>query len=217
MKESKIILIRHGYTEGNLKGWCYGRTDLPLSVRGRERTGELKRLGVYPDIPDSADCYTSGMIRTEETFRIIYGHRPHRVIHNLKEFNFGEYECRPFEEIRKDPFFKHWDEDRVGDIVLPGGESKNGFYSRVGTGLEELKEFHRFKEESLRHEQEEAVSLVVCHGGVIAGLMDIMFSGEKDNLWDWLPEPGTGYTVRLENGKPVYADPLGDGTPYSGF
>lgn len=217
MKESTIILIRHGYTEGNLKGWCYGQTDLPLSETGKIRIKELKEQGVYPEIHDHADLYTSGMARAEETFKIIYGNRPHRVIDNLREFNFGKYECKPFEEIRKDPFFNNWDKDKVGDIILPGGESKNGFYSRVGRGLEELKNYHNLKELSLRHKEQEAISLVVCHGGVIAGLMDIMFKGEKENLWDWLPEPGTGYEVKFREGTPYKAFHLGDGKPYTGF
>ncbi|MBQ1471194.1 MAG: histidine phosphatase family protein, partial [Eubacterium sp.] len=29
--ESKLILIRHGITEGNLKRWFYGAVDIPLT------------------------------------------------------------------------------------------------------------------------------------------------------------------------------------------
>ena len=51
---SKLIVIRHGITEGNEKRWFYGKTDLPLLKRGRETLLEYKRAGVYPEIPDDA-------------------------------------------------------------------------------------------------------------------------------------------------------------------
>ena len=40
--ESRIILIRHGITEGNKKRWFYGAADIPLSQEGREELIEQK-------------------------------------------------------------------------------------------------------------------------------------------------------------------------------
>ena len=45
--ESKILLLRHGITEGNKNKWFYGKTDLPLLPEGIEAQTEqsLKNLG----------------------------------------------------------------------------------------------------------------------------------------------------------------------------
>ena len=69
---SKLIVIRHGITEGNEKRWFYGKTDLPLLKRGRETLLEYKRAGVYPEIPDDAQCVVSGLARTRETMDLLY-------------------------------------------------------------------------------------------------------------------------------------------------
>ena len=42
---SKLIVIRHGITEGNEKRWFYGKTDLPLLEKGKETLLEYKRAG----------------------------------------------------------------------------------------------------------------------------------------------------------------------------
>ena len=65
-----IYLIRHGKTEANEK-WLYcGSTDLPLSEKGRE---ELRRI--HYDIRN-VRFLTSGMKRTNETLRILFGDVP---------------------------------------------------------------------------------------------------------------------------------------------
>ena len=72
---SKLILLRHGLTEGNLKGWFYGGVDIPLAPQGREALCRLRDKGVYPEVPDDAQFIVSGLERTVETLRILYGER----------------------------------------------------------------------------------------------------------------------------------------------
>ena len=68
----KLILIRHGLTEGNLKKLYYGSTDLPLAEAGIQALREKP-----PVVPEVRHYSTSGMLRTEQTFRILFGDRPH--------------------------------------------------------------------------------------------------------------------------------------------
>ena len=75
---SYIHLIRHGITAGNENRWYYGRMDIPLTARGIAQLEKLRADGIYPNA-QNADCYTSGMLRTEQTFQTIYGDLPHKT------------------------------------------------------------------------------------------------------------------------------------------
>lgn len=202
---SYIHFIRHGITAGNENSWYYGSMDIPLTERGAAQLTALREQGIYPPARD-ADCYTSGMLRTEQTFQTIYGDLPHKALPLLREMNFGAWEGMSFEEIKADTArraaFDDWMRITDGSFTFPeGGDSINSFYARIRSGLSELEGLHRLKELSCRHNGKDAVSLVVCHGGVIAAAMEHYFPGQRENFWQWIPDPGHGYTVSFENGK----------------
>ena len=68
----RLTLIRHGLTEGNVRRWYYGALDLPLCETGKSALREAAAGGLYP--PYSGErVLTSGMLRTEQTLRLIYG------------------------------------------------------------------------------------------------------------------------------------------------
>ena len=46
--EADMALIRHGMTPGNEEHRYIGRTDEPLSQKGREQLLTLQKKGVYP-------------------------------------------------------------------------------------------------------------------------------------------------------------------------
>lgn len=97
--KSCIHFIRHGITEGIVNKWYYGNVDLPLIDEGIKELNEFKAQGIYPDAKN-ASCYTSGMLRANQTFEVIYGNSNYEVIDNLKEISFGDWECKTFEEIK---------------------------------------------------------------------------------------------------------------------
>lgn len=121
--KSYIHLIRHGITEGNLKSWYYGREDLPLSEIGIKTIEDLATKGGYPKADETA-FYTTGLTRTEQTFKLIYGEAQHKQIPLLQEMDFGEFECKTYEELKDHPGFIAWVDDSIGDVAFPGGESK---------------------------------------------------------------------------------------------
>lgn len=197
---SRIYLIRHGITEGNQKRWFYGSADIPLAEEGRLALQSMVRRGVYASLPDDADFYTTGLLRTEETFGILFGEKSHHVIEELKEMAFGEFECKAWDELKDYPVFAKWAEDTTGDALLPGGESRNDFIRRVSLGLKKLTGQHRLKEMAFEKSGRDVISAIVCHGGVISAVMQELFPGERKSMWDWMVEPGWGYMVDFHEG-----------------
>ncbi len=207
--KSCIHFIRHGITEGIVNKWYYGNVDLPLIDEGIKELNEFKAQGIYPDVKN-ASCYTSGMLRANQTFEVIYGNSNYEVIDNLKEISFGDWECKTFEEIKALEGFELWVNDKSGTFTFPGGDSPLGFYERVSKGLDKLLENH-FKLESTCKSNPsggDATSIAVCHGGVISVCMCQLLKEPKDTFWQWTPKPGRGYSVYLENGKAVDYKPL---------
>lgn len=201
---SVIYLIRHGLTEGLKKRWFYGWADLPVIEEGFEEIAKYKEEGVYPVLPEDADFYTSGMLRPKQTLEAIYGKVKFEVIRDLMEINFGDWECKSMDDLNGQEEWHRWMEDRTGEFAFPGGgESALTFNDRVQKGLKVLHGNHRMKELSHRHSGKDAVSVCVMHGGPISIIMGTWFPGNVDYFFQWNPEPGRGYAVFFEDGKPV--------------
>ena len=201
--KSTIHLIRHGITEGNLKRWHYGWADIPLAEEGILNLRKQCHEGIYPR-PEEAAYYTSGMVRTEQTFKEIYGDTPHEVLPLLKEMNFGEFEMKTYDEIKDDVRYQKWISDKTFQTSIPGGESKSEFYSRIQNGFEELLNLHRREELKHRHNKKDTNSICVCHGGVISCIMIELFGSDGlGEFLKWIPNPGRGYSLTVEDGKCV--------------
>lgn len=198
--KSQIHLIRHGITEGNQKRYYYGAADIPLAPEGEEQLKELAEQGFYPDA-EGADFYTTGKRRTEQTLRLIYGEREHEQIPELVEMNFGEFEMKSYEDLKENPEYQRWISDKRGKTEPPGGESIVGFQKRIQGGLKILIGRHRLKELSVRHCGDDAVSVLVCHGGTIGAVMESAFPNQREHFFKWVPDPGHGYTLTLEEGE----------------
>ena len=169
-----IYLIRHGRTEANEK-WLYcGSTDLSLSEAGRE---ELK--GISYDMP-KARFLTSGMKRTNETLEILFGNVPYEVDSRFREVDFGIFEMQSYHKIKDTPEFQTWLTGDNEANVPPGGESGLQMKQRV------LEAFAEIKEDTV----------LVCHGGVIAALMEHLFPEEQKSRYDWQPKNGKGYCLK---------------------
>ena len=142
---SYIHFIRHGITEGIVKKWYYGSSDLPLIDEGYQALREFMTQDIYPPLGD-ADCYTSGMLRADQTLQTIYGDVPFTAIPLLREMNFGNWECKTFEELQSEPEYEEWMNNTEGSFHYPGGgDSVLTFYERIQDGLKELCGYHRLK------------------------------------------------------------------------
>ena len=173
----KLYLIRHGRTEANEK-WLYcGSTDLPLSASGAKMLEN-----VHYEVPKECIFMTSGMLRTEQTLKILFGNVPHTVDGRFREVDFGIFEMRSYEQLKSDPVYQEWITGDNEKNVPPNGESGEQMLERVLEGLKDL--------------QKESKNVVlVTHGGVIAAMMAQLFPGEDKNRYTWQPKPGCGYVV----------------------
>lgn len=191
--KAKIYLIRHGITEANLSNKFYGSTDLPLSNKGIDHIVELANAGIYPEA-DNAIMYTSGLLRAEQTFFLIYGRKDHIILPELREYHFGEFEMKTYEQLKEDPIYHAWYNDKNGMTACPNGESGMDFRKRVSAG------FAKILENQNKEENRGKDSIVICHGGVIAMIMSICFPNEVTNIYKWQPETGRGYILNLLDG-----------------
>lgn len=172
----KIHLIRHGKTQANTEKRYCGHTDLPLSEEG------IRQLRAWSGYPKAAQFFTSGLMRTEETLRLIYGEVPATAIRDLAEYDFGEFEMKTYEELKEDSRYIAWITDTEGSVACPGGESKEQAESRV------LRGFHTL----LAAAKEDSAAIV--HGGTIVTILSHLFPNERD-FYAWQPQPGLGYTL----------------------
>ena len=176
----RLTILRHGMTEANEKKLYCGRTDLPLSARGREELLALRETVRYP----AAEFYvTSGMARATETLRILYGREPQMILPELNEMDFGDFEMSGYEELKHIAAYQRWIEGGC-ETACPGGESRDILDARVAAGLRALAGLGV------------ASAVAVCHGGVIVSVMERFFPGQK-NFYEWQPKFGRGYALDI--------------------
>lgn len=183
-----LYLIRHSLTPANEQRLYCGWTDISLSEAGR-----LHAIAVGKECPlPACDLYaTSGMKRAEETLFLLTGMSSCEHLPDLMEMNFGAFEMHGYEQLKENPEYIRWIEDTEGNVACPGGESRNIFRKRVTGCVDALIKRHT---DSM---------LVVCHGGVIANIMQHWFPGENKNFYQWQPGACGGYAVYIENSIPV--------------
>lgn len=168
-----IYLIRHGKTEANESRLYCGSTDLPLSERGAE---ELKSLS-YSIQPER--FLTSGMKRTEETLKILFGNVPFFVDTRFREVDFGSFEMKSYAQLKDEPAYQAWISGDNEANVPPNGESGAQMTCRVLEAFREMPDG----------------TALIAHGGVIAAIMASLFPEEGKHRYQWQPENGYGYEI----------------------
>ena len=169
-----IYLIRHGKTEANEKRLYCGSTDLPLSETGR------KELSCISYDIKNIRFLTSGMKRTNETLKVLFGDVPFEEDPGFREVDFGIFEMRGYEELKEDLDYRNWCAGDNEANVPPGGESGRQMKQRV------LEAFSEIKEDTV----------LICHGGVIAAIMEHLFPEENKSRYAWQPPNGRGYCLQ---------------------
>ncbi|MEM7134476.1 MAG: histidine phosphatase family protein [Chloroflexota bacterium] len=175
---TKLILIRHAETEGNLNGVWNGVTDAPLTQRGQKQitatAHHMKSLVMtYP----IHAFYASPIGRARKTAAAIESaiHRSAIVEGDLREFDLGDWEGRSMKELaEQENLWQRWAADPT--FKPPNGESPSSFRARALKVIERL---------VARHTEETV--LVVSHGGIIGNALGQRLDGSANDWAKWEP------------------------------
>lgn len=114
--------MRHGETEWSLSGRHTGRTDVPLTDPGRERA---TKVGSALTGRTFALVLTSPLSRARDTAALA-GFSDAMVDHDLREWDYGDYEGRTTPDIREErPGWFLWDDS------VPNGETIDDVAARA--------------------------------------------------------------------------------------
>lgn len=151
----KIYFIRHGQTEGNVRGEYSGWNDTKLTQHGEKEIKEKVKEGIYPPVKLH---YSSDLSRAIDTHEIIYGNvSPLTKNKNFREIFFGKYEGKTAEEVEKPAFFDYFLSNKLLDQAQ--GETYEQFLNRVLLAVQiVLKDMDSFNINE---------ASVVAHSGVI--------------------------------------------------
>jgi broad specificity phosphatase PhoE len=119
----EVVLVRHGETEWTLAGRHTGRTDIPLTTEGRRQAQLLRaRLATRT----FTRVLTSPLSRAAETCRIVgFGNVADKT-NDLLEWDYGDYEGRRTNDIRRErPGWSLWEDG------VPNGEAADEVAGRA--------------------------------------------------------------------------------------
>lgn len=183
MKTYQIYMIRHGLTEGNIKGQFVGITDLPVTKDGAAELAKMREDGYYHPVNI---CFSSPLLRCRQTSSIIYPDAGQIIVEDLRECSFGDYEGKTGEELAGDPHFDDWMTGKIS--APPGGEDMHDFALRICSG------FSQIVKHLMQTGEREAAAVV--HGGVIMGILSAC-ALPKRAFYDWMCGNGRGYVLRI--------------------
>jgi len=160
MKETEIILIRHGETEWNSQKRMQGHSNSDLSSVGQ---AQIQALGQWMKNVPFDHIYSSDSLRAKQTAEAITQFSGHKlkIDLRLREKNLGVFEGLTSEEARE----RHPEVFRLfktagSKYVIDEGESTQQLQDRALEIVDEIR---------IKHPEEHV--LLVTHGGFIRVVM----------------------------------------------
>ena len=176
----KLLLIRHGESEGNVNRKFCGFQDVKLTKKG---IWQAKRLAQRLREVKVDAVYCSNLSRARHTAEIVFQNRGMNIniVPQLKEINFGVWEGLTFEEVKLKfgygEYFNSWPENIDVKAVIPQGESIIELNERVTKALNEILDKHNAKK------NDETIA-IVCHGGTIRVILSNALNIGLDKIWN---------------------------------
>jgi len=163
----RILLIRHGMTQGNKEHRYVGTTDEGLLPESVEQLREMREVwqkqismkdgdGILCDRSalvsnsmvnlceengkievDNLTVYVSPYLRAKQTADILFPGAKQVEIAEFAECRFGTFEYKNYAELNGNPDYQRFI-DSGGTTAFPGGESRTEFTERVMRGFEKL-------------------------------------------------------------------------------
>lgn len=142
---TRIILVRHGESLGNVKSIFLGQTDWDLTERGYQ---QAELTADYLENYDIDVCYASSLKRAYNTAKVIAERHSLEIIESkpFREIYAGKWEAMLFDDINekyaKD--YAVWKTD-IGNARCTDGESVKELQERVVAEYNRLAEVHQGK------------------------------------------------------------------------
>jgi broad specificity phosphatase PhoE len=183
---TRLILIRHGATQWNLKKRYSGFRDICLSSQGRLQAEKLQKR-FKKELIDK--IYSSDRKRAIETARIVFGRREIERVSGLREIHFGIFEGLTYRQIiqRHPVIYRSWLNDPFS-VTIPRGENLFAFKRRVVRSIKKIAALNRGK-----------TIAIVTHGGSISILINNILKSK--NFWKHIPKSASLSIVEYSAGK----------------
>jgi len=183
---TKIILIRHGQTNDNLKKRYTGFTDSRLNECGKRQARLLrKKLASF----GVQKAFSSSSKRAVHFAILSFGRPDIVIVPQLREMNFGIFEGMTYSEIMKKypDVYNNWIKNSF-ENKAPKGESFGDLKKRV------LSAFRK-----IVRSQQNKVSVVVTHAGPIRVILGEVL--KLKNIWTISPKSGGMSIIEFNKAK----------------
>ena len=192
MSIGKLILLRHGQSEWNLKNLFTGwkNPDLtPVGIEEAKKAGqELKKLGISFD-----KAFTSGLTRAQDTCDIVLKELG-LELPVVKDIQLNERDYGDLSGLNKAEAAKKWGDEQVMiwrrsfDTPPPGGESLKDTLARV---------LPYYCEEILPCVLRGERTIVVAHGNSLRALLMVLEKANKESIMGMELETGVPVVYKL--------------------
>ena len=192
-----IYFVRHGETDWNVQGLIQGWTDIPLNPKGHTQASAVARaLTAVPGFSPDFAFVVSPLQRARQTMGYIAEalalEAPQIAIEPaVTELGFGEWEGKPFWELKASPIYPAHPEDRYAWRPV-NGESYEDGHIRINRWLDTL----------------DRPTVVVAHGAIGRCLIAEIAGLPRRDLVELTMRQG--FYCRLWNGKAEWFDATAD-------
>mgnify|MGYP000282742348 FL=1 len=168
----KLILVRHGQTDSNIRGTYLGWTDVELNETGLKQA-ECVAEKLKDTVIDK--IFSSPLKRVRATAEAINKYHNVSIEYTdcLKERNFGIWDNLTYDEIKAgypEECIK-WDKDWF-NYKIKGGESCLEMYERITAFIDDI--LARYKDETV---------LLVSHLGCIRIIISYLLVMPPEGIW----------------------------------
>ena len=172
---TRIVVVRHGQTYGNIEGRFCGHSETELTALG---IAQARAAGERLAATHFDAAYASDLSRAAMTAEYILESRRHvRPVLDpgLREMHYGEWEARPYKELFAES------PDAVKRFLTgrehraPGGETLQEVRKRTVSAVRRIAEAHP-----------ERCVLVVSHGNAIMALVAELLQVPLESTWSFV-------------------------------
>ncbi len=198
--QTKLILVRHAETEGNVSQVWHGALDAPLTERGQQQVAATATRLAQLHAEQPIDVfYVSPLPRAQSTADAIAVATDLLPITEpaLREFGLGDWEGRTLQELREvENLWVRWDADPA--FAPPNGESPLLFNQRAIQILMTLAEQHAGQ-----------TILVVTHGGFISSVL-ATWLGTDARDWRTFDAHNCAVSILVQQGNGWWGELVND-------